>query len=373
MKLPPFRLDRFLDGREDASFNLAGSVCNQRTMSDVLALEPDAQERLFSLPLEYQPYKGSEALRADLAQSYTDMITPEHILITVGAQEALFSLSHVLLSSGDHVIVQTPCYQQLSQLPESLGCHVTKWAMAADGTWDLNALEEAMSDRTRLLVINSPHNPTGAHFTASEFEAIIRMARQHGTYLLSDEVYRYLEHEPQRLLPAAAENYERALSLADMSKTYGAPGTRVGWVVTQDEALLRSILEFKDYVTISGSAVGQFLAGIIIRNRQQLIDENRQLLRDNAARLQTFAEDQAGIALRLPVASTTGFIQFTDGTVADVLAEDAYHNHDILIAPGSKFGDYPHYARVGIGSKSFPTAIEAFETYLEMTHRKVVG
>jgi len=365
MKLPPFTLDRFLDGREHAPYNLAGSVCNQRTVADILALEPNQQDALLNLPVDYQPYMGRISLREEIAQTYADNISVDHVMVTVGAQEGLFALFNILLNAGDHVIVQTPCYQLLNQVVTSLGCLVDEWAMDDDVTWDFNKLESLITDKTRLMIINTPHNPTGHHFSTTQFDTIIELARQHGCYLLSDEVYRYLEHNPDDTLPSAVEVYEKAISVSDMSKTYGLPGTRTAWLVSQDQSLLHDVLKFKDYITITGSAVGQFLAEIAVRNRQTIINENIALLRDNIMYFKEFASRQKErLQVNMPNASTTTFIKFKDETDAEVLALRAFETHDILIAPGSKFGNYPNWARIGFGNRKFKASLNAFEEYL---------
>jgi len=368
MKLPPFALDRFLDGREHATHNLAGSVCNQRTVANILELEPGQQDALLVLPVEYQPYRGRTPLREEIAATYSAPITLDNTLVTMGAQEGIFALLNVLLQTDDHVVVQTPCYQLLNQVSLSLNCKVDAWYMNDNSEWDLNELELLVTDKTRLMVINSPHNPTSVHFSHEEYNTIIAIARQNGCYLLSDEVYRYLEIDSVNTLPAAAEVYERAISISDMSKTYGLPGARTAWLVSQDTTLLEKVLQFKDYTTITGNAVGQFLAEIAVRNREAILSENRVLLQNNIELLSAFAERQSErIFVNIPAASTTAFIRFVDGTNAETLAIDAFNNHDILIAPGNKFGDYPSWARIGFGDKSFPTALVAFEAYFDST------
>ncbi len=366
MKLPPFALDRFLDGREDATYNLAGSVCNQRTVADILALEPDQHDALLALALDYQPYSGRVSLREEIVKTYANHIGFENVLITVGAQEGMFALFNVLLEQGDHIVVQTPCYQLLNQIAVSIGCHVDEWAMNDDVTWDLNRLEQLVTSKTRLIVINSPHNPTGAHFSHDEFNAIVDIARQHDCFLLSDEVYRGLEHAVADLLPSAAEVYERAISVSDMSKTYGMAGTRVAWLVSQDTALLHHVLKFKDYMTITGSAVGQFLSEIAIRNRDTLITENRNLLNTNIEHFKAFAvRQQVRVFINMPNASTTTLIRFTEITDVEAFALKAFETHSILISPGNKFGAYPQWARVGFGGQTFKPSLDKFERYLE--------
>ncbi|MBZ0283145.1 MAG: aminotransferase class I/II-fold pyridoxal phosphate-dependent enzyme [Anaerolineae bacterium] len=367
MKLPPFQLDRFFDGREQTRFNVAGSVCNQRTVNAILSLEPDAWERLLNLELEYQAYSGHPHLKAAIADIYGTPIKSANIMVSTGSQEGIFALLHTLLEQGDRVIVQKPCYQQLAQIAESLGCEVISWGMSEDEVWkvDLDFLATQAIEGTKLIVINSPHNPTGFQFTQQEFNAVIEIARKQGIYLLSDEVFRFLEPNDSDHLPAAAEVYERAISVSDMSKTYGMPGARVGWLVTQDLKVLTEALTFKDYLTITGNAVGQFLSTIALRHYQIFIETNRLLLSENLDYFYAFMKRNPNrVAWAPPRAGTTAFIRYCDGTDTDELAENLYTKSGVLVAPSSKFNYGHHHIRIGYGSPTFKEAMQVFEDYL---------
>ncbi|MEO0560980.1 MAG: aminotransferase class I/II-fold pyridoxal phosphate-dependent enzyme [Chloroflexota bacterium] len=366
MRLPPFQLDRYLDGREHARYGLGGSVCHTRTVADVLQLEQNAESRLLALPLDYQPYAGHLPLRETLAGTYDKAIAVENVLVTSGVQEGVFALMNTLLEPGDHIVVQAPCYQLLRQVAETIGCTVTDWYMDENGQWDFEWLADQVDAKTKLIVINTPHNPTGEHFTRVEFDRVFEIANQYGSYVLSDEVYRYLEHDASLLLPAGAELYPRAISVSDMSKTYGVPGTRVGWMVCQDTGLLNAVLQFKDYMTITGTAVGQFIAELVIRHRDVIIEENRAMLREHAAYLAHFAERHADrLTIRVPSASTTTFPRFHDGTDVRVLAETAFNAHELLLVPGDVFGDYGDHIRLGFGAVDFRASLDAFGRLLE--------
>lgn len=143
-------------------------ACNIITVADVLALEPHQQDSLLSMPIDYQPYSGRVSLRETIASTYSDTVGFNNVLITVGVQEGIFALFNVLLNAGDHIVVQTTCYRLLNQIVTSLGCHVDEWAMNDNATWDFDELQSLVTEKTRLIIVNTPHNPTAfIHFITS--------------------------------------------------------------------------------------------------------------------------------------------------------------------------------------------------------------
>jgi len=139
-----------------------------------------------------------------------------------------------------------------------------------------------------MLVINFPHNPTGHTLTRAELDALIGLARKHGLYLFSDEMYRLLEYDPGMRLPAVCDLYEKGISLSGLSKSFALPGLRIGWLATQENALMQSWLAFKDYTTICNSAPGEILAIIALQNKEQIIRRNLDIIQENIASAEQF-------------------------------------------------------------------------------------
>ena len=198
MDLSPFRIERFYARYEHSTrFMLSSSDCESRTVGDLLELEPGAHERLLETWCGYTEPLGDPGLRQAIAALY-ERAGADEVVVTSCAEEGIFLLYHALLKPGDHVIVETPCYESALQVARSTGAEVSQWQRRYGDGWahDLDALAGLIRPETRLLYLNQPHNPTGTLMARPVFEQVIRLARAHGLVVFSDEVYRELEHDP---------------------------------------------------------------------------------------------------------------------------------------------------------------------------------
>ena len=203
--------------------------------SELLALEPDAKERFDALWLGYTESSGAPYLREAIAGIYTTA-SSDDVLVISSAEEGIFLVYHALLAVGDHVIVETPCYESGLELARSTGAEVSQWTRYFEDGWahDLAALEALIRENTKMIYINTPSNPTGINMTPEVFTAVMNLAKERGIVVFCDEVYRELEHDPSTRLPAACDAYENAISLGSMSKSYGLPGLRLGWLASRN-------------------------------------------------------------------------------------------------------------------------------------------
>jgi aspartate/methionine/tyrosine aminotransferase len=237
MSINPFKLERYFAEYEfKLKYLLSSSDCESLAMAELIQMaSPESLEIWQRLKLGYTESPGHPLLRAEVARLY-QQITSDQVLIAA-PEEAIFVAMQTMLKPGEQVIVVSPVYQSLYEIARSIGCDVTPWKLEPeDNHWrlDLNKLENSLSDRTRMLVINFPHNPTGHTLTPGELEAIIGLARRHGVYVFSDEMYRLLEPEPGIQLPAVCDIYEKGISLSGLSKAFALPGLRIGWLATQE-------------------------------------------------------------------------------------------------------------------------------------------
>lgn len=204
MKIRDFGLEIFFGRYEfSAPYLLAQSDCESLSIRELLALEPGAQEDFLDTWLGYSENDGAPALREAVSGLYTQC-GPENVLLHVGAQEAIFGALNVLVEPGEHVICQFPTYQSLYEVARAAGCELSLWPLhqGGDGWYcDLDELERLITPRTRLLVLNTPNNPTGYALSADERQRICELARRHGLRILADEVYRGLE-APDAVPPA---------------------------------------------------------------------------------------------------------------------------------------------------------------------------
>ncbi len=365
MRPPPFRLERYFADREfSAPYQLSGSDCETLSVGDLLALVPDAARQLAELPLGYTESAGAPALRTAIAALYDDL-SPDGVLVHSGAQEAVFTLSNALLSAGDHAIVQWPCYQSLAELPKAAGAAVSLWR-ADPATWapDPGELAKLVRPETRLLVVNSPHNPTGHHFDREAFDAIVSFARHHGLVLLFDEVYRGLEYSPEDRLPAACDVYERAVSLGVMSKAYGLAGLRIGWLASRDAALLAGAAAVKDYTTICSSAPSELLATAALATGETILERNRGIVRGNLERLREFfARREERWRWTPPRAGSVTFPTLRHGE-PDAFCADVLERTGVLLLPGTVFHRDSREVRLGFGRRNMPEALARLDEAL---------
>jgi aspartate/methionine/tyrosine aminotransferase len=207
VQISPFAIERFYEQWEfRAELMLSSSDCESLALGELLALEPDAQERLLGLRLGYTEVPGSLELRSAIARDY-ERAGPEDVLTLAAAEEGIFITYHALLGGGDHVVVEAPCYGSAIEVARSTGAEVSLWQRHYEDGWahDLDALERLLRPQTKLLYLNSPHNPTGTQITPAAHARLLEIAAERSLVLLSDEVYRGLEHDPAERLPAACD------------------------------------------------------------------------------------------------------------------------------------------------------------------------
>lgn len=359
VRLPSFRIERWYERYEfTIELQLSSSDCESVSVGELLSLEPDARERLESLGLGYTEVPGSAELRETIARLYTSTDSGA-IVALAAAEEGIFAVESALLGPGDHAVVETPCYESALAVARSTGASVDVWRRSYDDGWthDLDALERLLQPDTKLVYVNTPHNPTGTSMPRAVLERVVELCAERGAVLLCDEVYRELEHDPAARLPAACDLYERAVSLGSVSKTYGLPGLRTGWIACRDAAVREATIAVKLYTTICSSAPSELLAALALRHRERLVERNRALVRENLALADAFlAAHAARLDWVRPTASPIGFPRLR---VPDTQAfcEQLAAGAGVLLLPGEVY-DVPGHVRFGLGRRR---AAEAFD------------
>jgi aspartate/methionine/tyrosine aminotransferase len=368
MQIKPFRIEQYFGKYEfTAKYLLSSSDAESRTIKELLDLEPGAHERLLEDWCGYTESPGAPWLREVIAGMYKQ-VTPEDVLVLASAEEGIFVLYHALVGPADHVIVETPCYESGLEVARSTGAQVSEWRRSFENGWahDVAALEKLIQPNTKIIYINTPHNPTGLLMPANVFKQVLDLAASRGIIVFSDEVYRELEHDPATRLPAACEVYEHAVSLGSMSKTYGLPGLRLGWLASRDPEIIRRCLEFRYYTTICNSAPSEFLAALALRHRDVLAQRNLQIVLRNLPLLDAFLRQRSHLFEWVrPNASPIGFVRFK--LQRDVLAfcEEVVRDSGVLLLPGTVY-DQPRHIRFGYGRKNMPEALAQFGAYLDV-------
>ena len=370
----PFALERYFAEYEfDAPHLLSSSDCETMSTRELLSLEPGSEEKYLGLRLGYTETRGDPELRSDLARLYLEL-SPNSVIVHTGAEEAILDFFLAVLSPGDHVVVNFPCYQSLSEIPRALGCAVDPWPLHEEGgrwAFDLDALARLLIPKTKLLVLNAPHNPTGALPSREEFDAIVALCSKSGVLLFSDEVYRFLERDPACRLPAACEVYEDAVSLNVLSKSAGLAGLRIGWLATRRRDILDAVAEAKDYGTICSPGPSEFLAGVAARNFDHLVDRSRRIVASNLGLLAAFFERYGGFASWTPPeGGSIGYPKLTESVIrtygdAERLSRRLAIEAGVMILPGSCYADDPARFRIGFGRASLPDSLAALEEWLQ--------
>lgn len=365
--LPPFKLERYFARYEfQVEYTLCSSDCESVTIGDLLALEPGASERFSHQWLGYTESPGAPALRNEIALIY-ETISPAQVLVHTGAEEAIFLFMHAALRAGDHLIVHTPSYQSLIDVAVSIGCEVTRWDARAENHWalDPDELRGMIRPSTRGIVVNTPHNPTGYLMPRADYLRLNEIASEHQLILFSDEVYRESEYDAGMRLPSACDLSPSAVSLGVMSKTYGLPGLRIGWIATHNKEIYERMAALKDYTTICNSAPGEFLAELALRHRAVLAQRNVGILTHNLKLLDGFfAERTDQFSWVRPNAGPSAFPKLERG-YADSFCHELVTRAGVLLLPGSLFDDTGNHFRMGFGRKNMPEALARLESFLD--------
>lgn len=358
MKIEPFALERWLTAHElHVDYDIAESGIYPLTIRELLSWGPEDErdstlQRLLDLRLGYSEATGTRRLRALLAQTYEEC-GPENILVTTGAIEANFLLFNVLLNPGDHVVAPYPAYQQLYSVPRALGCDVSLWQVRSeDGfRFDLDDLARLIRPNTRLIVINSPHNPTGAMLSPGGLERVYGLAQSAGAMVLSDEAYRWLEVPGGSESPPPVYNLGPAgISVGTMSKPFGLPGLRIGWITAPAE-IVAACWALRDYVSLSPGKLNDALAVLAFEHRDKIVQRNRDIIDQNLSRASRWIAEHADILSWTPprgglLALVRYHLDIPSLLLADRLAEE----YSVMLAPGSVFG-FEHHLRIGIGQE----------------------
>jgi aspartate/methionine/tyrosine aminotransferase len=338
-------------------------------MGELLSLADDETRALWDgLELGYTESTGHPLLRREIATLY-ETIEPEEVLTFAGAEEAIFCLANVLLGPGDHAIVTWPGYQSLYEVGRATGADVTLHELRESNDWeiDVDVLRAQVTPATRLIVVNTPHNPTGMLVDGATYDAVVRIADEAGAHLLVDEVYRGLEFDEAERLPAGADALDRGISLGVMSKAYAMAGLRIGWLATRDRELLGRLAAFKDYTTICSSAPSEILSIIALRAGPQVLSRSRGIIAANLDHLDAFFADWADrFTWVRPHAGSIGFPRLTvPGVRIDEWAAELVRAEGVLLIPGSQF-EYPgNHFRIGFGRTDLPEALARLEAFAE--------
>jgi aspartate/methionine/tyrosine aminotransferase len=370
--LPDFRLESWFSRWEFAArYHLTASDAQSMSLAQLLALaEPADREAFEALHLGYTQTYGAPALREAIASTYQQRDATD-VLCFAGAEEGIYIAMRVLLEPGDHAIVITPNYQAAETIPLSI-CEVTGVALNPDDHWslDIDDVAAAIRPNTRVVSINFPHNPTGKILERERFDALVALCRKHGIWLFSDEVYHSLGPSGTTHLPQAADVYEKGLSLGVMSKAYGLPGLRIGWIACADRALLQRMERYKHYLSICNAGPSEALALIALKARSTILDGHRQRIDRNLATLDDFfARWPDRFQWYRPDGACIAYPRYLGPEGVDAFATDLVEQAGVLLLPASNYRSELTTTpidrfRIGFGRADCAEAIDALDRYL---------
>jgi aspartate/methionine/tyrosine aminotransferase len=370
--LPEFRLETYFARWEfRARYHLTASDSQTLAVSELLGLaDDDGRERWESLALGYTETRGLPALRAEIAATY-EYAEADDVLCFAGAEEAIYLAMRTLLEQSEHVVVLAPNYQAAETIPLSV-CEVTGVALRAEDDWalDVDAVERALRPNTRMVSVNFPNNPTGAVPDQSTWQRLVELCEERGITLFSDEVYRGLELD-RPPLPQATDLSGTALSVNVMSKAYGLPGLRIGWIACRDRAVLDRLERAKHYTTICNSAPSEVLALIGLRARDQLLDRNRRIITENLPVFTDFfARYPELFEFTPPAGGCVCFPRYLGPDGVETMCADLVEEAGVLLLPSSIYSsaltEIPtDRFRIGVGRSNPSEALAAWAEWLD--------
>jgi aspartate/methionine/tyrosine aminotransferase len=360
-------LDEWLDARADARYNLGESGIANIELNQIIPAE-DLSARLAQLDFEHNDTLGSSDLREEIAKRY-DHADRDNVLVTAGITEALLVYLMDRILPGSNVVVLTPAFHNLYDLPEVLGYEVRRIALSFDANFSLplDDIVSACDSQTRAVLLTTPGNPTGTVFSPDEISNLADRLISLDCDIVLDEQYRLLPYEEgvERLTSMA--NYSpRIVGMGSAGKCYGTVGLRVGWVISTPTRLA-SMNAIKALTSHAICKLNDMVCVSLLRDCQHIISANRATVRANAKRLERFvSKNNTMLSMVSPSAGTVAFPFLNTGISSIDFGEKLYRDHNVLILPGEAF-DMPGFFRVRLGLpvEEFNTALDKIQLTLD--------
>jgi len=374
MDMEPFKLERYFAKYEFCTrYLLSSSDCDGYPLQYVLDCADERERALWdNLTLGYTDSPGSLFFREAIAAQY-QTISPDEV-VAASPGEINFSLMNILLSAGDEAICIAPAYQSLYQVARDLGCVVKPWTLPENlAEFSPESLEELITPKTKLLIINFPHNPTGFIPTRAQFERIAAIADRHGLFIFSDEMYHQLVYNPEDAIPAMCDIYDNSLSLWGMAKTFGMAGVRLGWAAGKRKDLLEKLLGFKDYLTICNNGPGEVLSTIALRHKEKFAGPNIAKITANQRLFDEFARRNSNcITFHMPRAGSTALVGLKTPVSAFQYSEKLLREAGIMLLPSEMFDYGDKHVRIGFGRASMPDVLPVWQAFID-GHPELAG
>ncbi len=337
-------------GYENIVNNLAESSVHDRKFSDI-------NSNLENLVLNYGNHNGLPELRGLICEGSAE-INQNNVLVCQAAAMALFIVNTSMLNTEDHLIVIRPNYATNIETPRAIGCEISFIDLSFDNSYalDIEIIKPAIKPNTKLISITNPHNPTGIEFEENTIQKIIKLAEEYGFYLLIDETYRELNFQ-SNIRPYFAAKSKNVISISSLSKAYGFPGLRIGWIICKNVALLELFLAAKEQIIISNSVVDEYLAAEILKNKAKYLSESHLVLSNNFNITKYWIENHPFFEWNEPNVGAVAFVRFKPHVDIDfeLFYKKLLNDYGTMVGPGHWFEQTDRYFRLGFG---FPIETE---------------
>jgi aspartate/methionine/tyrosine aminotransferase len=350
MRLDKFEMERLQSTWENrVKYNLSESSVHPMSARE-LAPDREYLDQLMDTPLIYNQSNGTDQLRETIAAHYPGA-TLDHVEVTNGGSEANFVSIYSMLDPGDEAVIILPNYQQIWGMIRSFGMAVKEVRLHEERDWapDLAELEAAVSPRTRMIIVCNPNNPTGAILTEAEMDAIVGIAARCGAWILCDEIYQGSERNGQ-MTPTFWGRYDRVIITNGLSKAYGLPGLRIGWIVAP-KGLIARMWSYHDYTTIAPGTLSDCLARIALgpEGRMRCLERTRDICRKNFPLFHSWMRSHGSLFRMVePKAGAIAYVRYDLAVNSTVLIQRLLREKSVLVVPGDHFG-MDQYLRIGYG------------------------
>ena len=328
----------------------------------------DLEMDLSQIDLRYGHHTGQPPLREVIAEQYPGL-TSDQVIVTSGGSEANFAIVSALVKPGDHVIVEHPNYPSLYDVPRSLGCEVSLFKLKFNEQFrpDIERLKSMVTPKTKLISLTHPNNPAGSMITPAELQEIVDFVEERDIILMSDETYK--EMDPAQSLPPAATLSDKAVSISSMSKCYGLPGIRIGWLATKNQQLLNDVLAIREQVTICNNALSEEIALNVLRRRETFLAKAREHIAVNRQIVANWMENHPFCEWVPPAAGVVAIPRLKKEINIDPeqLYQTLVHDYQTFVIPGRCFEMDNRYFRLGFGatSKEIQIGLENIDKAIE--------
>jgi aspartate/methionine/tyrosine aminotransferase len=308
-------------------------------------------EKIF---LRYGYHTGHPDLREALAEQYPGL-SGDHIVVTTGASEANFVVVSALVKPGDHVVIEHPNYPSLYEVPRSLGCDVSLYTLKFENRFrpDVDELSKIITPQTKLVSLTHPNNPTGSMISEEDLHKVVELVESHDAFLLFDETYRHMASD-EIILPPAASLSPNVISIASMSKCYGLPGIRTGWLATKNPFILESAIAIREQLSISNNSLSEEIALSVLRRREKFLTDARNRIEPNRKLVAEWMSQQSNLEWVYPEVGVVCFPRIKRDVNVD--PDEVYRflaeKYRTFVVPGRCFEMDERHFRIGFGADS---------------------